>query len=143
MSGPAASNRRRAAAADASVRQQKREFRVVVTEEADIGVSVLHCMTVSLAEGGTGLGTAWGEQTARQFLAQAGFTSVEAVDAPGPQSAHSAAGSGCSRAAAVQGHTSRSHSSTSAKSATAMAASSSMAAKARFDLQYEVAETIT
>jgi SAM-dependent methyltransferase len=49
------------------------------------GVSVLHCMTVSLAEGGTGLGTAWGEQTARQFLAQAGFTSVEAVDAPGPQ----------------------------------------------------------
>ncbi len=49
------------------------------------GVSVLHCMTVSLAEGGAGLGTAWGEQTARQFLAQAGFTSVEAVDAPGPQ----------------------------------------------------------
>jgi SAM-dependent methyltransferase len=49
------------------------------------GMSVLHCMTVSLAEGGAGLGTAWGEQTARQFLAQAGFTSVEAVDAPGPQ----------------------------------------------------------
>ncbi|MGH7393244.1 MAG: class I SAM-dependent methyltransferase [Candidatus Rokuibacteriota bacterium] len=49
------------------------------------GVSVLHCMTVSLAEGGTGLGTAWGEQTARQFLTQAGFTSVEAVEAPGPQ----------------------------------------------------------
>jgi len=49
------------------------------------GVSVLHCMTVSLAEGGAGLGTAWGEQTARQFLAEAGFTSVEAVDAPGPQ----------------------------------------------------------
>ena len=49
------------------------------------GVSVLHCMTVSLAEGGAGLGTAWGEQTARRFLAEAGFTSVEAVDAPGPQ----------------------------------------------------------
>ena len=49
------------------------------------GVSVLHCMTVSLAEGGAGLGTAWGEETARQFLAEAGFTSVEAVDAPGPQ----------------------------------------------------------
>jgi SAM-dependent methyltransferase len=49
------------------------------------GMSVLHCMTVSLAEGGAGLGTAWGEQTARQFLASAGFTSVEAVDAPGPQ----------------------------------------------------------
>jgi SAM-dependent methyltransferase len=49
------------------------------------GVSVLHCMTVSLAEGGAGLGTAWGEQTARQFLVDAGFTSIEAVDAPGPQ----------------------------------------------------------
>jgi SAM-dependent methyltransferase len=49
------------------------------------GFSVLHCMTVSLAEGGAGLGTAWGEQTARQFLAEAGFTSVDAVDAPGPQ----------------------------------------------------------
>lgn len=49
------------------------------------GVSVLHCMTVSLAEGGAGLGTAWGEQTARRFLAEAGFRSVEAVEAPGPQ----------------------------------------------------------
>jgi len=49
------------------------------------GMSVLHCMTVSLAEGGAGLGTAWGEQTARQLLAEAGFTSVEAVAAPGPQ----------------------------------------------------------
>ncbi|HEX9819580.1 MAG TPA: class I SAM-dependent methyltransferase [Methylomirabilota bacterium] len=49
------------------------------------GVSVLHCMTVSLAEGGAGLGTAWGEHTARRYLAEAGFTSVEAVDAPGPQ----------------------------------------------------------
>jgi SAM-dependent methyltransferase len=49
------------------------------------GVSVLHCMTVSLAVGGVGLGTAWGEQTARRFLAEAGFSSVEAVPAPGPQ----------------------------------------------------------
>jgi SAM-dependent methyltransferase len=49
------------------------------------GFSVLHCMTVSLAEGGAGLGTAWGEQMARQLLTEAGFTSVEAVDAPGPQ----------------------------------------------------------
>ena len=49
------------------------------------GVSVLHCMTVSLAEGGAGLGTAWGVQTARQYLAAAGFTSVEVVEAPGPQ----------------------------------------------------------
>ena len=49
------------------------------------GISVLHCMTVSLAEGGAGLGTAWGEQVARRMLADAGFTSVEALAAPGPQ----------------------------------------------------------
>lgn len=49
------------------------------------GMSVLHCMTVSLAEGGVGLGTAWGEQTARRLLGEAGFTLVEAVAAPGPQ----------------------------------------------------------
>jgi len=49
------------------------------------GMSVLHCMTVSLAAGGAGLGTAWGEQTARRMLAEAGFTSVDVVDAPGPQ----------------------------------------------------------
>lgn len=49
------------------------------------GMSVLHCMTVSLAEGGAGLGTAWGEQVARTMLAEAGFTSVDVVDAPGPQ----------------------------------------------------------
>lgn len=49
------------------------------------GMSVLHCMTVSLAAGGAGLGTAWGEQTARRMLGEAGFTTVEVVDAPGPQ----------------------------------------------------------
>lgn len=49
------------------------------------GVSVLHCMTVSLAEGGAGLGTCWGEQTARRMLTEAGFTSVEAHDVPGTQ----------------------------------------------------------
>jgi SAM-dependent methyltransferase len=49
------------------------------------GMSVLHCMTVSLAAGGAGLGTAWGEQTARRMLGEAGFTSIEVVDAPGPQ----------------------------------------------------------
>jgi 2-polyprenyl-3-methyl-5-hydroxy-6-metoxy-1,4-benzoquinol methylase len=49
------------------------------------GVSVLHCLTVSLAEGGMGLGTAWGEQTARRMLEAAGFTAIEVVDAPGPQ----------------------------------------------------------
>jgi 2-polyprenyl-3-methyl-5-hydroxy-6-metoxy-1,4-benzoquinol methylase len=48
-------------------------------------MSVLHCMTVSLAAGGAGLGTAWGEQTARRMLGEAGFKSVEVVEAPGPQ----------------------------------------------------------
>jgi SAM-dependent methyltransferase len=40
-------------------------------------VSCMHCMTVSLAAGGMGLGAMWGEQKARQMLADAGFTSVE------------------------------------------------------------------
>ena len=41
-------------------------------------VSCMHCMTVSLADGGMGLGTMWGEQTARKMLGEAGFSSVEA-----------------------------------------------------------------
>lgn len=49
------------------------------------GISVLHCMTVSLAAGGAGLGTAWGEQLARRMLMEAGFTSITVVEAPGPQ----------------------------------------------------------
>jgi 2-polyprenyl-3-methyl-5-hydroxy-6-metoxy-1,4-benzoquinol methylase len=40
-------------------------------------VSCMHCMTVSLAAGGMGLGTMWGEQKARQMLADAGFDNVE------------------------------------------------------------------
>lgn len=39
--------------------------------------SCLHCMTVSLAEGGEGLGTAWGKQTATELLKQAGFSNVQ------------------------------------------------------------------
>ncbi len=48
------------------------------------GVSVMHCMTVSLASDGAGLGTVWGEQLARRMLADARFTSVEVSDAPDP-----------------------------------------------------------
>ncbi len=40
-------------------------------------VSTMHCMTVSLALGGAGLGTMWGEQLARDMLADAGFTTVD------------------------------------------------------------------
>jgi len=46
-------------------------------------VSCMHCMTVSLADGGMGLGTMWGEQTARTMLAEAGFTSVKTVHLDG------------------------------------------------------------
>ena len=46
-------------------------------------VSCMHCMTVSLADGGMGLGTMWGEQTARQMLGEAGFTSIETAHLDG------------------------------------------------------------
>lgn len=36
-------------------------------------ISTMHCMTVSLAEEGEGLGTMWGEETARHMLYAAGF----------------------------------------------------------------------
>jgi SAM-dependent methyltransferase len=38
-------------------------------------ISTLHCLTVSLAQGGMGLGTAFGEQKALELLAAAGFGS--------------------------------------------------------------------
>ena len=40
-------------------------------------VSTMHCMTVSLAQGGEGLGTMWGEEKAREMLQEAGFTKVD------------------------------------------------------------------
>ena len=45
-------------------------------------ISLLHCMTVSLAEGGAGLGTAWGEQVAVGLLVDAGFGPVAVHDCP-------------------------------------------------------------
>jgi 2-polyprenyl-3-methyl-5-hydroxy-6-metoxy-1,4-benzoquinol methylase len=39
-------------------------------------VSTMHCMTVSLAQGGAGLGTMWGEELAEEMLADAGFTEL-------------------------------------------------------------------
>ena len=39
-------------------------------------VSTMHCMTVSLAQDGEGLGAMWGEQKALELLAEAGFTEV-------------------------------------------------------------------
>jgi len=40
-------------------------------------ISCLHCMTVSLALDGAGLGAMWGEQKAGQMLAEAGFARIE------------------------------------------------------------------
>jgi hypothetical protein len=40
-------------------------------------VSCTHCLTVSLAYGGMGLGTMWGQEQALQMLAEAGFNQVE------------------------------------------------------------------
>lgn len=39
-------------------------------------VSVAHCMPVSLGQGGAGLGTMWGWETAQAMLEEAGFPSV-------------------------------------------------------------------
>jgi SAM-dependent methyltransferase len=40
-------------------------------------VSCMHCMTVSLAQGGDGLGAMWGVETAESLLREAGFTTFE------------------------------------------------------------------
>jgi 2-polyprenyl-3-methyl-5-hydroxy-6-metoxy-1,4-benzoquinol methylase len=45
-------------------------------------VSCLHCMTVSLALGGEGLGAAWGEEKALELLAEAGFGNVDVKQLP-------------------------------------------------------------
>jgi 2-polyprenyl-3-methyl-5-hydroxy-6-metoxy-1,4-benzoquinol methylase len=40
-------------------------------------ISTMHCMTVSLSQGGEGLGAMWGEEKAREYLKKAGFKTVE------------------------------------------------------------------
>jgi SAM-dependent methyltransferase len=49
------------------------------------GTSLMHCMSVSLAEGGAGLGAVWGVELAQRMLADAGFTRADVVDSPRPQ----------------------------------------------------------
>jgi len=46
-------------------------------------VSTLHCLTVSLAYGGAGIGSAFGEQLARRMLTEAGFGPADVHPAPG------------------------------------------------------------
>ncbi|MEE3062766.1 MAG: class I SAM-dependent methyltransferase [Actinomycetota bacterium] len=43
-------------------------------------VSLMHCMTVSLALGGAGLGTVWGTQLATSMLVDAGFDDVRVLE---------------------------------------------------------------
>lgn len=40
-------------------------------------VSCMHCMTVSLAQGGEGLGAMWGEEKTLEYLRAAGFSNIE------------------------------------------------------------------
>lgn len=40
-------------------------------------ISCMHCMTVSLAQGGEGLGAMWGEEKTHEYLRRAGFRSIE------------------------------------------------------------------
>ena len=46
------------------------------------GISTLHCLTVSLAGGGAGLGTMWGEEVALRMLAEAGFVHLTVHEVP-------------------------------------------------------------
>ncbi|QIN82179.1 methyltransferase domain-containing protein [Rubrobacter tropicus] len=45
-------------------------------------ISTMHCMTVSLAQDGEGLGTMWGEEKAKAMLREAGFSRVEVKQLP-------------------------------------------------------------
>lgn len=45
------------------------------------GISTMHCMTQSLARGGTGLGAAWGREKAAEYAERAGFGGFELVEA--------------------------------------------------------------
>lgn len=46
-------------------------------------ISTLHCMSVSLGQGGVGLGAVWGRQTATSMLHAAGFAQVELHEVEG------------------------------------------------------------
>ena len=50
-----------------------------------VALSVFYCMPTSLADGGEGLGTLWGEQQAREYLAEAGFRSVQVAQPEGDE----------------------------------------------------------
>jgi 2-polyprenyl-3-methyl-5-hydroxy-6-metoxy-1,4-benzoquinol methylase len=45
-------------------------------------ISCMHCMTVSLAQNGEGLGAMWGRETAEELMREAGFGSIEVHELP-------------------------------------------------------------
>lgn len=45
-------------------------------------ISCMHCMSVSLSQGGEGLGAMWGQKRARELLAAAGFSDVTVHQLP-------------------------------------------------------------
>ncbi|MFQ5830021.1 MAG: class I SAM-dependent methyltransferase [Candidatus Methylomirabilia bacterium] len=47
-------------------------------------ISTMHCLTVSLAHGGAGLGTVWGRQLATRMLHEAGFGEVQLFERVDP-----------------------------------------------------------
>ena len=49
------------------------------------GISLLFCVPTTLATGGSGLGAMWGQELAREMLADAGFDDVRVLDSPRPQ----------------------------------------------------------
>jgi 2-polyprenyl-3-methyl-5-hydroxy-6-metoxy-1,4-benzoquinol methylase len=51
------------------------------------GISVLHCLPISLHDGGAGLGAVWGRERAVRMLRAAGFADVRVLPGPRPQNA--------------------------------------------------------
>jgi 2-polyprenyl-3-methyl-5-hydroxy-6-metoxy-1,4-benzoquinol methylase len=45
-------------------------------------VSCMHCMTVSLSQGGEGLGAMWGREKAVEYFSRAGFSKIEVNELP-------------------------------------------------------------
>lgn len=45
-------------------------------------ISTMHCMTVSLSQGGAGLGTCWGKELACTMLEEAGFKNIDVHELP-------------------------------------------------------------
>jgi hypothetical protein len=48
------------------------------------GASTMHCMTVSLAQGGEGLGSVIGEKLARELVQEAGFSDFQLLPVKNP-----------------------------------------------------------